>query len=273
MPRRIPKLIHQTWTTTSLPAGVVEVVTRMKLNNSDYEFRLYDDRMIDDYICNEFSPWEYNAFSRLTIGASKADFWRYCILYKQGGIYLDMDAEIVGQLDDLIGDQDACLITREGNRPFFNNWIMATVPGHPLFKLAIEKCCQNIYSHFSSNICRLTGPHGPLTDSINELYGSRCHGLIYDTTDRDLDIIFNNNHPTDSIRFYGVDMNGFARFKHDAAEDLYKEHKHWTRESDYGANKFHHALTMSKGSIKRLVQAFRGWREPLLDCIRGIMMS
>jgi mannosyltransferase OCH1-like enzyme len=95
MPRRIPKLVHQTWITTSLPAGVVEVVTRMQLHNSDYEFRLYDDRMIDDYIRNEFSSWEYNAFSRLTIGASKADFWRYCILLKQGGIYLDMDAEIV----------------------------------------------------------------------------------------------------------------------------------------------------------------------------------
>ena len=39
-------------------------------------------------------------YDSLNIGAAKADFWRYLILYKTGGIYIDVDSMIGRTLID-----------------------------------------------------------------------------------------------------------------------------------------------------------------------------
>ena len=75
---------------------------------------------------------------KLNVGAAKADFWRYCILYKNGGIYLDIDSEITNSLDQLILKDDQCIITREGHYGIFNNWIMIFEKNHPILLKTIE---------------------------------------------------------------------------------------------------------------------------------------
>ena len=59
--------------------------------NPDYEIKLYDDEMIKKFLLEEYGELYENIFNYLKDGPIKADFWRICILYKNGGIYSDID--------------------------------------------------------------------------------------------------------------------------------------------------------------------------------------
>jgi mannosyltransferase OCH1-like enzyme len=228
----IPKTIYQTWKTKDLSKNCQLVRNNIQKLNPEYEMILYDDNDIDNFIKHNFDNYVYSCYSKLNVGAAKADFWRYCILYKYGGIYLDIDSEILSPFKDLIKEDDSCIITREGNKGVFNNWIMIYEKNHPILKKIIEKCCFNITNKTTNYICLLTGPEGPCTESINEilipLYNKETKNLYFED-DNDLNIIFNKTQP--KCRFYGIDMEGFARFHHDYSNELYNGNKHWRQET------------------------------------------
>lgn len=59
--------------------------------NPEYDIKLYDDGMISSFLMEEYGELYKNIFDYLKDGPIKADFWRLCILYKNGGIYSDID--------------------------------------------------------------------------------------------------------------------------------------------------------------------------------------
>lgn len=86
----IPLHIYQTWHTKNLPTKMGENVKNLKYKNPEFEYHLYDDYECRDFIKKNFDEDVLNAFDSLIPGAYKADLWRYCILYKNGGVYLDI---------------------------------------------------------------------------------------------------------------------------------------------------------------------------------------
>ncbi len=91
----IPLNIYQTWTTLDLPPKMKETVEELKLSNPEFKYYLYDDAMCRDFIKEHFSKDVLYAFNKLKPGAYKADLFRYCILYINGGIYLDIKYKCV----------------------------------------------------------------------------------------------------------------------------------------------------------------------------------
>ncbi len=91
----IPLNIYQTWTTLDLPPKMKETVEELKINNPEFKHYLYDDVMCRDFIKEHFSKDVLYAFDKLKPGAYKADLFRYCILYINGGIYLDIKYKCV----------------------------------------------------------------------------------------------------------------------------------------------------------------------------------
>ena len=228
----IPKIIYQTWKTKNLHENCIKIKNYIQSINPEYEMVLYDDDDIDLFIKTNFTEYVYNCFKQLNVGASKADFWRYCVLYKNGGVYLDMDSVILKPLNELIKTDDKCLITREGNPGIFNNWFMIFEKNHPILLKTIEKCCFNIINKISTDVCYITGPAGPFTDSINDtlipLYGKNTH--LYFESDTNLNNVFDNDKISIKCRFFGIDMNEFASWKHCYSDDLYKGHIYWRDE-------------------------------------------
>ena len=88
----IPKQIFQTFKTKKLPFITKWHIWNMKRRNPDYSYQLFDDNEVRIFLEQEFPPKYLKAYDRLTIGAAKADFFRYAILYKKGGVYLDVDS-------------------------------------------------------------------------------------------------------------------------------------------------------------------------------------
>ena len=97
----IPKVIYQTWYKKDLPYNILKIKEKMLSLNKDYKYLLFDDNDIELFIKENYDFDTLKAFNMLNVGAAKADLWRYLILYKNGGVYLDLDSEICSNLDDL----------------------------------------------------------------------------------------------------------------------------------------------------------------------------
>jgi mannosyltransferase OCH1-like enzyme len=89
-PQVIPKHIYQVWhNLENIPRCVKQSVDTLKQQNPEFEHHLYDEPKCREYISHYCSPQILNAYDKIVPHALKADLWRYCILYNNGGIYLD----------------------------------------------------------------------------------------------------------------------------------------------------------------------------------------
>jgi len=86
----IPKQVFLTWETKDLPPKMANSVEKLKRENPEFEYHLYDNQERRTFIMENFEDEVVKAYDALIPGAYKADLWRYCILYKLGGIYLDI---------------------------------------------------------------------------------------------------------------------------------------------------------------------------------------
>jgi mannosyltransferase OCH1-like enzyme len=55
---------------------------------------------------------------------AKADFWRYLVLYKYGGVYIDIDSSIDVPLDSFINGGDCAILSSECGRETFTQWAL-----------------------------------------------------------------------------------------------------------------------------------------------------
>ena len=109
----IPKICYQTWKTKDLSDDIKMIIKHNKLLNMDIKFKLYDNHDIDSYIKKNFNHSIYSSFKKINpnYGAMKADFFRYCILYREGGIYLDIKSSFKCKLfGNIIKPNDICIL-------------------------------------------------------------------------------------------------------------------------------------------------------------------
>lgn len=109
--------------------------------NSEYEYRFCDDADIINFLKADF-PEYLDGYNKLKYGASKADLWRYLIMYKYGGVYADIDCKCIKPLRDWV-EPDAAFVTQLGTNKDICQWLIITVPGNPVFLKAAEKTLQN----------------------------------------------------------------------------------------------------------------------------------
>jgi hypothetical protein len=63
--------------------------------NPEFTVHVYDDEMCREFIVNNFSQDTVDAFDSLIPWAYKADLWRYCVIYINGGIYIDIKFQCI----------------------------------------------------------------------------------------------------------------------------------------------------------------------------------
>lgn len=138
---KIPNIIHQTFISTKLPVEITNIIINNKKICTNCEFRFYDDNDCDIFIKNNFEEKVYNAYKSINdvYGAMKADFFRYCVLYKIGGIYLDIKSIIKTPIFKILNKDDICVldIPRNNlepwrtNSPTYEQWLLIFAPNHP----------------------------------------------------------------------------------------------------------------------------------------------
>ena len=207
----IPKVIYQTFKTKNIPLLTKFYIWIYKRKNKAWKHEIFDDTDIDSFISSNFDERTYKAYSRLQIGAAKADFFRYCILLINGGVYLDMDSDILVNLDKYITADDSAIITREKNHQnLFAQWALIYDKNHPFLKRTIEKIVENIENNtYPHDEHSMTGPT-TYTKAIEE------------------EIILN---PDVSYRIVKDDYKGMMQFKYRLGKLLlYKDRaNHWKK--------------------------------------------
>lgn len=182
----IPKIIHQTYFDKTLPFEISENIDKIKSMNPGWEYRFYDDKDIVIFIKDNYPEKILYYFNRINsiYGAAKADLFRYLLIYKCGGIYLDIKATLEKPLDNILTEDDRYILSvwkeeiphefdgwgiySDGHNKTFSEyqqWYIVASAGHPFLKAVIENVLRNIDSYNPSlhesgklGVLKVTGP-------------------------------------------------------------------------------------------------------------------
>jgi hypothetical protein len=84
--------------------------------NPDYSFSFYDNQRMASYMDTNYSGHPIAAvFKSVRVPAVKADIWRYCILYKEGGVYCDIKSALKVPIRQVLPPDATELLSFEEN--------------------------------------------------------------------------------------------------------------------------------------------------------------
>jgi mannosyltransferase OCH1-like enzyme len=214
----IPRILHQTFRSRDFRPEVAGNIEDMKSRNPAWEYRFYDNDGVRKYILDSYGPQFIAYFDALNpkYGAAKADLFRYLLMYKEGGVYLDLKSRASRPLDEVLQPTDRYLLSqwttiaahmhrdlRDIPGGEYQQWFIAAAPGHPYLKTVIEAVLRNIASYT------------PLRHSVGKPATLRTTGPIAYTRAifpiRDL-------HPhrlVDSERDLGLDYSIYVEQEHE----------------------------------------------------------
>lgn len=154
----IPLDIYQTWHTKKLPSGMQSNLDHLINRNPEFRYHLFDDRDCFDFIETHFDECVADAYEQLIPGAYKADLWRYCVLYVQGGIYLDIKYRCMGDFK-LIQLADRECFGHDFSFPGVMNNFMVCRPKNEKMLQCINQIVLNVQKkHYGNNALEPTGP-------------------------------------------------------------------------------------------------------------------
>ena len=159
----IPRHIYQTWhTKDNLPEKMRECITTLQKQNPEFIHHLFDDDDCREFIKDNYSDEVVNAFDSLIPGAYKSDLWRYCILYKKGGVYMDIkykcadDVKLIDMVDKEYYVEDRP--SGGGTRGVYNA-VMICKKGDPKLLKAINTIVFNVRQrYYGESSLSPTGP-------------------------------------------------------------------------------------------------------------------
>ena len=159
----IPKVIYKTG-----PLPYDELTDDIKnifkeLEKQGYIIEYFDDERCKSFIRKHFDIEVFNAWDKLIPGAYKADLFRYCVLYKNGGIYSDLSHNLRVPMRKIVNHySDRLVLVKDipiNEIPGIQISFMAASKGQNIFKMAIKAVIENCQKeYFGSNPLCPTGP-------------------------------------------------------------------------------------------------------------------
>ena len=155
----IPLNIYQTWHTKNLPNSMKSAVNKIINTNPEFNYYLFDDDDCRNFIKLNFDARVLHAFDSLIPGAYKADLWRYCVLYKNGGIYLDIKYEPFNGFKFINLTENEHWVLDMDKIGIYNA-LMVCKPNNEILLKAINKVVDNVKNRFYG--LSTLEPTGPL---------------------------------------------------------------------------------------------------------------
>ena len=147
--KETPRIIMQTyWDKSLIPQKVYDGI---KKYCPKYKHIVYDDKDCIQFLQKNYGEEIVDKFNSMKNGAHKADLFRYCWLYKMGGVYLDIKIVLIKNIDEIFKDKTklyTVLSSITNENKFLSNitntgsvfqGIISTPPNNPIFKTLINK--------------------------------------------------------------------------------------------------------------------------------------
>jgi len=183
----IPKNIYITSKTKIYPSYVYDAWKKL---NPDYNIIHYDNyeciRFLEDNFDNEY----VDIFNFIKDGPIKADFFRTCIIYLNGGVYADIDINPLIPIDNFLEKDVTFLTCASVTKNKLNPHFIIAPPKHPIMKecldLYLEYYRNNYkYSYWSYSIVTI------MSIIMNKYMGHYINneGIYYDKYNNKYQII------------------------------------------------------------------------------------
>ena len=138
---RVPRVYHAIGPPTQPYA--VKINTRA---NPEYALNYHDATGVD-YLRRWCGETVAEAAECLRAPANRADLFRFCALYAEGGVYMDSDMVALRAFDAIVSPCDAVSAGRDvpqGDTPGIQMKILAGRLGHALFRCMLDRIVQNV---------------------------------------------------------------------------------------------------------------------------------
>jgi len=179
----IPRKVFMTWTTRELPPDMYKTILNNSKENPEFDFYIYSEDECAEFISSNFDIEVVNTYKSLKPSAYKSDFWRYCVVYIHGGIYLDVKFKCMVPLNDII-KQNKTMYVKDLVDNNVANGVLIAQPREPIFYKCIYKIVENVKAKFYG-VCSLhpTGPRliGDILHEHSMQSAITMMGIVVDT--------------------------------------------------------------------------------------------
>jgi mannosyltransferase OCH1-like enzyme len=155
--KKIPRIFWQTNHSADVTLSVYVNYLFNRFLTPTFEHRLVSDGDCEKFIRENCSSDIYDCYSRLQIGAAKADLWRVLVLLDEGGIYLDIDAAFSWWPESFLAPNQSELFLRDRDGRL-TNYFLAASPGNKVLASIRDRIADNIRSNSLGSVFDMTGP-------------------------------------------------------------------------------------------------------------------
>lgn len=138
----VPRLVMQTWKTADVPEKWRPSPASVRRLMPHWRYVLLTDADNDAFVAAHF-PAQLDWFRGLRYPIQRADVIRYMWLYVHGGLYMDLDIELVAPLDELFEGRamETWLLKAPRNLAgHYTNFLMASTPRNPFWLAVLREC-------------------------------------------------------------------------------------------------------------------------------------
>ena len=179
----LPKNIFQTWEDHDSPEGMKKAMQSWHDLNPDWGYFFFTKEDRRAFIQAYFSKEILDAYDDLIPGAYQADLWRYCVLYRYGGIYIDTKFILHKPIDVWLPSDVNCIFVkdkdkRRAHQAYIYQAFIVAPPKHVVLKVAMDRCVNNIKNcNYSIDPLSITGP-GVMGEAVNAVLDIPIHDKI-----------------------------------------------------------------------------------------------
>lgn len=158
---QVPLSIYMTWNSRQVPYYMKQHIQNIQTINPEFDLYVYSHAECREFIQKNYPSEVVDAYDSLIPGAFRSDLFRYCKLYKDGGVYMDIKFITHIKLIDMIKTQPIHII-RDDQKEVpgcLCNGFLISPPKNPLFKKCIDTILKNCKSRaYNRNALDITGP-------------------------------------------------------------------------------------------------------------------
>jgi hypothetical protein len=200
----LPRLIHRIHLGGKLPPVLRANLDATARENNGWHQHLYDEAEIREFTLLHYGPRIYEIYDRISPEylAARSDLFRYLVMYKLGGVYLDTKSRILRPLNEVLAPDEQFVISQWRNKlgeqhsghglhrelsglagGEFQQWHIVARAGHPLLAAVIKRVLDNILNYRPwtgvgrNGVLRVTGPIA-YTRAIAPLLAYHPHRLV-----------------------------------------------------------------------------------------------
>jgi len=156
----IPLNTYVYWHSKDLPPLINKNYQRFVNQHPRFNHYLFDEEKARTFISEKFPEEVLNAYDSLIPSAFKCDLWRYCILYINGGIYLDIKYTCVNRFRMIaLTEKEYFVKDIDESGGGIYNALIVSLPNNDILKKAIYNIVENVKNNFyGTNGLDPTGP-------------------------------------------------------------------------------------------------------------------